>query len=162
VLIFLSWADEIWKQSQDSYALIALRNTVVLYPSCDERFSRIKVLRLGEVIGWTVALTTTMKEHKHFGDMQVGSVVDCLALPGEEQSVIGTITRYLEGLEVDIIVTISCISRGAVPLQRRVICSVHQISSLRYPRRLQTNCIRHLRASQVHMTRGDGDGPIHL
>jgi hypothetical protein len=163
---FSSWADEIWKRSHGNYAMIALRDTVVLntlYPGCDERFRRVRVLRRGEVIGWAVALTTKMKEHKHFGDMRVGSVVDCLALPGEEHPVIATVTRHLEGLGVDIIVTnqlhsswctafakggyLSGPSNFIFAVSREVAKKLHPF---------------HLKVSEVHMTRGDGDGPIHL
>ncbi len=163
---FSSWADEIWKRSKARYAMIAVRDAVVLntlYPSGNERFRRIKVLRQGEVIGWAVALTTKMAKHKHFGDMQVGSVVDCLALPGEEHPVIATVTRHLEGLGVDIIVSNQLHSSWCTAFAKNgylfgpsnfIFAVSQEVAKKLHP--------FHLRASEVHMTRGDGDGPIHL
>jgi hypothetical protein len=163
---FSSWADEIWKRSKGRYAMIAVRDAVVLntlYPSGNERFRRIKVRRRGEVIGWAVALTTKMKEHNYFGDMQVGSVVDCLALPGEEHPVIATVTRHIEGLGVDVVITNQLHSSWCGAFAKNgylfgpsnfIFAVSQEVAKKLHP--------FHLRASQVHMTRGDGDGPIHL
>ena len=32
-------------------------------------------------------LDTAMKDHKQFGDMRVGSIIDCFATPGNEHAV---------------------------------------------------------------------------
>jgi hypothetical protein len=105
---FSSWADEVWQRAKDRYAMIAVRDAAILntlYPSDNERFKKFKVLRQGEVIGWAVVLNTKMNGHKHFGNMRVGSVIDCLAIPGGEPQVILMATRHLKRLGADIIVT---------------------------------------------------------
>ena len=47
-----------------------------LYPPSDPRFLRVRA-----VGGWAVLLDTQMRDHKQFGDMRVGTIVDCLAPP---------------------------------------------------------------------------------
>ena len=102
---FSGWTDDVWLRAKDGYAMIAVRNAAVLnalYPRSNHRFTRIKVLLQGEVIGWAVILNTKMTKHKYFGNMQVGSIVDCLAIPGQERHVIAMATRHLERLGADI------------------------------------------------------------
>ena len=163
---FSFWADEVWKRAKSDYALIAVRDAVILntlYPSSNRRFGRIKVLQQGEVIGWAVLLDTKMKEHKFFGDMRVGSVVDCLALPGKEPQVVAVATRQLEGLGVDIIVTNQLHrswckaftdNRYLAGPSNFIFAASQELASKLYP--FEVN------VSRVHMTRGDGDGPLNL
>ena len=47
-----------------------------LYPPSDPRFLRVRAAG-----GWAVLLDTQMRDHKQFGDMRVGTIVDCLAPP---------------------------------------------------------------------------------
>jgi hypothetical protein len=46
-----------------------------------------------------------MSASKFFGNARVGSVIDCLALPGSEQDVVHAVTRILDARGVDIIET---------------------------------------------------------
>jgi hypothetical protein len=163
---FSSWADEIWVRAKDDYAMIAVRDSCtlnMLYPSHEERFRRIKVLRQDSVVGWAVVLNTKMKENKYFGNMQVGSVVDCLAFPGQENHVARMASRYLEDYGVDIIVTnqlqrswCKAFARnGYLPGPSNFIFAASpQLAARLDP--FEVN------VSRVHMTRGDGDGPISL
>jgi hypothetical protein len=163
---FSSWADEIWKRAKDDSAMIAVRDAAILntlYPSGNGRFRRIKVLRGGEAIGWAVVLNTKMKGHNHFGDMRVGSVVDCLAVPGEEHQVVTMATRHLERHGADIIVTNQLhrswckafAGNGYLSGPSNFIFTASpQLAQRLHP--FEVN------ASKVHLTRGDGDGPFNL
>lgn len=163
---FSFWADEIWRRSKEAYSMIATRDARILntlYPESSDRFRRIKVMRSGEVIGWAVVLNTKMNKHKHFGGMVVGSVVDCLAIPGKERQVVKTATQFLQGQGVDIIVT-NQLHRSWCKAFRRdgflegpsnfIFATSPQLA-----RKLESF---ELNAPLVHMTRGDGDGPINL
>jgi hypothetical protein len=163
---FSSWADEVWQRASDNYAMVAVRDAAILntlYPSNNERFRRLRMLRKGQVIGWAVLLNTKMNGHKHFGNMRVGSVVDCLAIPGEESQIILMATRYLKRLDADIVVTNQLhhswceafANNGYLrgPSNFIFAISPELANKLRFSR---------MTASRVHMTRGDGDGPIHL
>ncbi len=163
---FSSWADEVWRRAKDSYAMIAVRDAAILntlYPSDNERFRKLKMLRKGQVIGWAVVLDTKMNGHKHFGNMRVGSVIDCLAIPGREPQVILRATRHLKRLGADIIVTNqlhrswrkACARNGYLRGPSNFILAISPELANKLGR-FRVN------ASKVHMTRGDGDGPIHL
>ena len=163
---FSLWADEIWKQAKDHYAMIAVRDAATLntlYPSSNDRFRRIKVLRRGKVIGWAVMLNTKMRDNKYFGSLRVGSVVDCLAISGEESQVVAMATQALESSGVDIIVTNQLhrswckafSDNGYLVGPSNLIFAVSpQLAQKLHP--FDRN------VSNVHVTRGDGDGPYNL
>ncbi len=163
---FGSWADDVWESAKRDYALIAVRDRAmldVLYPESQGKFVRLRVSRRGQTVGWAVMLDTPMSGHRQFGDMRVGSVVDCLALPGEEAAVIRLSTRHLRDAGVDLVVTnqlhdswVGAFRRaGYLPGPSNFIFFSSPKLSLRiHP--FETTCHR------IHMTRGDGDGPIHL
>ena len=81
---FSGWADDLWNACKGLYAMIAVRDSEtlnILYPATGNRFLCHKVTRGNAVIGWAVLLDTQMRDHKHFGNLRVGSIVDWLALP---------------------------------------------------------------------------------
>jgi hypothetical protein len=55
-------------------------------------------------VGWAVALDTQMQWNRRFGDMRLGSIIDCLALPEHAPLVISAVRRVLERRGVDLIV----------------------------------------------------------
>src|SRR4029079_2872520 len=76
-----------------------------LYPVGDIRYKRLKVILKEKTIGWAVVLDTKMSDDDYFGSMKVGAIIDCLAEDGQERHVVTMATRFLEQLDVDIIVT---------------------------------------------------------
>lgn len=159
-------ADDVWNRAKHLYAMIAVRDSAILntlYPSASKRFTRINVLRGGEVIGWAVVLNTKMDGHNYFGQMRVGSVVDCLAVEGEEVSVIAIATRFLEKEKADIIISNQLHNSWCKAFSSNgylrgpsnfIFAASPKLSERLHP--FETNC------SKIHMTRGDGDGPINL
>jgi len=163
---FSDWADEIWKHIEQRYTFVAVREAVILntlYPVIDRRFRRIKVLREGKPIGWAVLLNTQMKQNKYFGDMKVGTVVDCLALEGDEQCVVTAATRSLERWGADVVVTNQLHRSWCKAFSRNGYLAgpsnyIFAVSPL-----LAKKLHPFDRAvSQAHITRGDGDGAGHL
>lgn len=163
---FGDWADAIWDRARDDYSLIAVRNQVILntlYPSTQEKFLRLRITKQGEPIGWAVLLDTPMTNHSYFGNLRVGSVVDCLAEPGTEAQVVTAATRHLMCRGVDLIVTnqlhhawCSSFARAGYlngPSNFLFAASPALTANLKP---FDSN------AQRVHMTRGDGDGPINL
>jgi hypothetical protein len=160
------WADEIWSKCKDKYALIAVRDSATLntiYPSSDPRFLRLLVSRSGENVGWAVMLDTQMSGHKHFGNMRVGSIVDCLAEPLMAGLVVRRATSLLEQRGVDLIVSNQAnaawgkalLAAGYLAGPSNFILALSPMLAARFPP---------IEAAQedIHMNRGDGDGPIHL
>ena len=163
---FSSWADALWMQAKDHYAMIAVRDAAILntlYPNSDKRFRRIRVLRRGAVVGWAVVMSTQMRDHSYFGDMRVGSVVDCLAVPGAEPQVVAMATQHLVWHRVDIIVTNQLHDAWCKAFARNGY--LHGPSNFLFaasPKLAETLHPFEVNVSRVHMTRGDGDGPINL
>jgi len=163
---FSSWADDLWEVCKENYAMIAVRdsNTLnILYPSNSERFIRLMISRNNCVIGWIVVLDTQMSNHKQFGNMRVGSIIDCLALSENALRVMNSATKYLENVGVDIIVSnqshyswcSALITAGFVKGPSNFIFSPSKkLSRLIHP--------FNVNKTNIHLTRGDGEGPINL
>ena len=163
---FGPWADETWERAREEYRFIAVRTAHELnrlYPKTDSRFHRILIRRKKDVVGWAVVLDTAMKDHKQFGNLRVGSIVDCLAIPGAEAAVVSATTNKLARRGVDVIVT-NQLHRSWCSAFRNngylsgpsnfIFTAAPKLAERLEP--LSEN------ASLVHMTRGDGDGPINL
>ena len=100
---FAPWADEVWERSRPAYALMAQRDAATLeqlYPASDPRFLRVRAAD-----GWAVVLDTQMEGHKQFGNMRVGTIVDCLAPPESAGAVIRAAAGLLEQRGVDLIIS---------------------------------------------------------
>ena len=156
---FDGWADAIWESARDSFPMIAVRDAATLdalYPSSDARFLRV---RAGG--GWAVALDTQMHDHKQFGDMRVGSIVDCLAAPRDAEDVIRAATGMLENRGVDLIISNQSHDDWLLAL--------HAAGFRGGPSNYLVALSPALAALAgegpeytLHFNRGDGDGPIHL
>jgi hypothetical protein len=102
---FGEWANDLWTQCAPHYPFLAVRDRAmlgILYPG--GKFLRMKIASGGKTIGWAVAVDTQMQWNLQFGDMRLGSIVDCLALPEHAPQVITAVRRVLERRGVDLIV----------------------------------------------------------
>lgn len=163
---FGGWADEVWEASRQELAMTAVRDAAalnVLYPVSDPRFFRLHVGREGTTLGWAVVMNNALRDHRHFGSMRLGSVVDALALPGSEAAVIAVATRFLEDRHADLIVSNQC--------HRAWSAALRGCGYFRGPSNFLLAVSPALAAElepydetreRIHMNRGDGDGPIHL
>lgn len=163
---FGSWADEIWSRCKERYSLVAVRNGDTLnrlYPASIPKFLRLLISHRGNAVGWAVLLDTHMSGHKHFGNMRVGSVVDCLAEPEMASRVVRAATAFLQRRDVDLIVSnqshpawgraflaagyLAGPSNFILALSPKLAARLHPLQAAR---------------KRIHMNRGDGDGPINL
>ncbi len=163
---FGSEVDEIQGRACGAYALLPCRDREVLnlrYPVSDSRFLRLLVDSGSGPYGWAVVLATSMHGHKQFGDLRVGTIVDCLALPGEEDYVIHAASQVLEDQGVDLIISNqshrnwrrACEHAGFFPgTSNYIFAASPQLSNLLEP--FASNF------PAAHLTRGNGAGPIHL
>jgi hypothetical protein len=155
---FDSWADSIWKQSRDAYPVVAQRDAATLdalYPADDARFLRVRVAN-----GWAVLLDTQMRGHLQFGDMRVGSIVDCLATPQQADTVMRAAARVLEQRGVDLIVSNQLHRAWSEGLQQ----AGFRKGPSNFLLALSPALAQSVEAADgdIHFNRGDGDGPIHL
>jgi hypothetical protein len=106
---FGAWADELWQRCKDRYLAIAQRDAAsmnVLAPAVGwPPVKRLKVDAAGRTLGWALVMDTAMKEDSRFGDLRVGSIVDCLADPADAGEVVFAATRFLRERGVDIVVS---------------------------------------------------------
>lgn len=163
---FESWADDLWNGTQSNFTFCAVRNAEtlnILYPKAADRFIRLKIALNNEVIGWAVLLNTQMSTHKQFGNLRVGSIVDCLALPGRENQLIDSVSRHLGQRGVDLIVSNQ--SHRAYGAALRCCGFLKGPSNFAFAASKELTTLLEpfdQSAAQIHMNRGDGDGPIHL
>lgn len=163
---FGTWADEIWEKCRLRYSLAGMRDSSTLnvfYPPRDSRFVRLRVSSHSHVIGWAVVLDSQMRGHRQFGNMRVGSIVDCFAAPEDAVYVLNCATEFLQRRGVDILVTNQASSdwcsalaaNGYLKGPSNFILAlspqlVHRLLPLKH------------HVAHIHMNRGDGDGPINL
>ena len=159
---FAPWAVEVWERSRPSYGLVAHRDAATLdalYPPSDPRFLRVRVAD-----GWAVLLDTQMQDHKQFGNMRVGTIVDCLAPPESAGTIVRASTSLLERRGVDLIVS----NQLHAAWSRALWESGFRMSASNYLLALSPAFAEFAgiaggdNPERVHFNRGDGDGPIHL
>jgi hypothetical protein len=164
---FGPWADEIWERCADRYSVIALRDRVTMNALLPEdgwpKGIRLKISAGDRLLGWAVALDTQMKGDRRFGDLRVGSVVDCLALPEDAAAVAGAAFRFLRDRGVDLVFTnqshpawVRGFARsGFVILKnRRMFTASPQLREAMEP--LEETL------AGLHLTNMDGHGPMLL
>lgn len=96
----------LWDQARQTCSFAAVRDREalrVLYPPSEKHLTRIVVKRGGTAIGW--AVVGKRRPDAKYGDLRVGSVVDCWALRGEYFSVVRGATQTLEQQGFDLILT---------------------------------------------------------
>jgi len=156
---FAGWADEIWQRSRDAYRWLAVRDAATLdalYAPADPRFLR---LRAGG--GWALLLDTQMRDHKQFGEMRVGTIVDCLASPEAAPAVMRAAAALLESRGVDLIVS----NQLHAAWSRALLQAGFRRGPSNYLLALSpafAALAGGVSEDQFHFNRGDGDGPIHL
>ena len=101
--------------------------------------------------------------HKYFGDLRVGSIVDCFGAPGHAALVVAKVLAYLRARGVDLIVSNQSHRawgdglRAAGCLQgpsNFLFAASPQLAARLDPFDANQN--------RLHFNRGDGDGPIHF
>ena len=104
---FGAWADALWERCKNHYLAIGVRDAASMNALAPDTggppVTRIKVERSREVVGWALVMDTRMQDDVRFGDLHVGSIVDCLADPADTGEVVAAATRFLRRRGVDII-----------------------------------------------------------
>ena len=158
-------ADTIWSACQSQYPIIAVRDRAtldVLYPARDPRFIRLVVERHGRPLGWATLLATAMQDHKYFGNLRVGTIVDCLAPPEHAHSVVSAATRCLRDRGVDLIVSNQASASWARGLERSGFVPGPATFLFGASKAFAALSGSHTTLGDHHLNRGDGDGPINL
>ena len=160
------WTDDLWERCKDRHALIAVRDSRVLralYPRRLQRFIRLKILREGRAIGWAVLLVSRMSGHKQFGNMKVGTLVDCLAEEADAVDVVACARDVMEARGADLLVSNQSHAAWTGALRR---CGFFE-GPTNFLFAASKKLAAHFQPFDksiptFHLNRGDGDGPIHL
>jgi hypothetical protein len=103
---FAEWIDPLWEESKSGCSLTAARDSRTLqrlYPSSQKHLTRLRVPRNQQTVGW--AVVGERRADIKYGDMRVGSIVDCWALHGNEPEVARAALEVLEAQGMDLIVS---------------------------------------------------------
>jgi len=96
----------VWEKARQTCSLTAVRDAEalrILYPPAQTHLRRISVKLNSAAIGW--AVVGERRKDAKYGNMRVGSVVDCFALPGKLFSVVQCATRALEREGFDLVLS---------------------------------------------------------
>ena len=156
--------DSVWENSKQFNSFTALRNCEYLKTLySDKRFIKLLFVKNNKVVGWSISLSTKLDDHKYFGYMKLGSIVDCLSLEGYETSIVRQTSEILKNKGADLIVSNQShiFWKKAFKMNSFINGPSNYIfaSSKVLSDRLMGD--KKLK-DYMHLTRGDGDGPINL
>ncbi len=163
---FGAWADDVWEKTRPVYSFTAIRDRTaqnILFGDGNPHNLLLRCTRSGADIGWAVVRSTQMRGDQYFGDMRLGSIVDCLAVPGEEFAVTALAIKHLRALASDLVVTNQMHSAWNLALREAGFLSTKSNFLLATSPQL-TDALggSDFSAAGLHFNRADGDGPIHL
>lgn len=156
------WADSLWERVRDSlsFAVVRDRRTLErLYPLEGGQYSVFTFARGGEVAGFAVCAVAAMRDHDYFGNLHVATVLDVVGVPRSAGALVAALVRALAG-RADLIVTNQSHQVWAGAFRRAGFASTRSNYLLATSRRLTERI--GAAGGRVHVTRGDGDGRIHL
>jgi hypothetical protein len=154
-------ADRIQAESAADYGAFLDRGCDALrikFPAGDRRYHRFMVSLGGHDVGWFVATVTDLHDHKQFGDLRLGSIVDGLLPKTVLPAALAPLVRQLRGLGADLLVTNQTDAAWGHALRRSLfVRGPSNFILARSPEFLAATPL-----GAIHMNRGDGDGPINL
>jgi len=156
--------NSIWENTKQYSSFIAVRNYEYLKTLySNKRFIKLKFFDDNKIVGWSISLCTKLDNHKHFGYMRLGSIVDCLSLKGYEKSIISLTSKILKDKEADLIVSNQShiFWKNAFKMNsfiRGPSNYIYALSKILSDKLMSDKKLK----DYIHLTRGDGDGPIHL
>jgi hypothetical protein len=161
------WADGVWEAAREAFSVSAVRDRLALrelYPAGSGRYLCYRLTDRGRSVGWAVLLRTQMRGSAAFGNLMVGTVLDCVTVPGYETAAARAVRRLLDGLGVDL-----SVSNQAHAAWRAAFRDAGYFGGpsnfLLATSKALTEAIRGTGPEgpdRVHIDRGDGDGRIHL
>lgn len=160
------WADEVWSRFGVICSFSVERNREMLrslYPLADGRITAWLIRHRGAVLGWAATMNTQMENHKYFGNMRVGTILDCVAAPEGIRACAALVTKILARQGADLIVT----NQSHVDLIRAFRQTGFLSGRSNYILATSKGFSEAISKQQggrqrVHFTRGDSDGRGHL
>jgi hypothetical protein len=160
------WATELWFRAREkcSFAVERDRRSLEwMYPASDPRTRIFLVEQGSDPVAWAVCFDTRMSNNRYFGNMRVGSILDCVALDRYEAETAALVDRQLGLAGCDLVLAnhshadwvkgfeLAGFSRGPsnylLGMSKRLAEAVGSSAG---------------GEERMHITRGDGDGRVHL
>ena len=162
--VFDQELDLVWEKSKQYNSFTALRNCEYLKTLySNKRFIKLQFVENNKIVGWSISLSSELADHKYFGKMKLGSIIDCLSLKGYETSIVRLTSKMLKNKGVDIIVSNqSHISwKNAFKVNSFINGPSNYIFAS--SKVLSDKLMNGKKLDDyIHITRADGDGPINL
>lgn len=160
------WADEIWQRCRNhcSFAVQRDRRTLEsLYPASDPRTKILLIERGATPVGWSVCFNAALANHRHFGNLRLGSVLDCVADADAMASTAVLTDREMASQGADLVV----VNHSHVAWVKAFRSAGFLAGPSNYLLAMSKRLTELVRSEQkgeerMHVTRGDGDGRIHL
>jgi hypothetical protein len=159
---FDSRADDIQRAVRSEYGGLCDRGSAALnqrFPSHDPRLTRYYAYTGERLVGWLVLSSNQLENHKQFGSMRLGCIVDGLCRLADAKDLVAAATGALIRSGVDIIVSNQSHREWNLALRGNGYLSGPSNFALATSPAL-TQLTPDL--GTLHFNRGDGDGPINL
>jgi len=156
------WAEALWDRVRGEYSFAVARDRATLtalYPLEDARYAA-RLFRDGEsIVGWAVCIRTAMRDHQYFGNLTVTTVLDAVSLPGAAAACAAALTRTVS-TNTDLLITNQSHAAWIAAFREAGYAS----ASSNYLLAMSKSLVQAIgdRVDRIHVTRGDGDGRIHL
>jgi hypothetical protein len=154
--------EALFLETQPRYGALVERTIAVLntrFPLTDSRLIRLVARNSDRMLGWLVLTRSDLHDHKQFGSMRLGCIVDGLCAPEMAPVMIRLGTERLITEGVDLIVSNQTHAAWTAGLRR---CGFASGPSNFIFARSPVLTSRTPRLEEWHINRGDGDGPINL
>jgi hypothetical protein len=157
---FSDWTDPLWEGAKDNYGMVAVRdaaNLRVLYPASFVHLTKLKVSQNSSVVGW--AVVGERRKNPRWGDLRVGTIIDCWAAPGDELAVIRAATANLEESGLDAIVSNQSHHTWCRAVENSGFLKTSSNFVFAASKKLGESLQPfEQEKSRMHLVRGDGDG----
>jgi hypothetical protein len=158
------WVDEIWDEVRGlcSFSIARdFRTLRDLYPP-EQRLIRYSILRDGRPIGWAAAYDTAMHGSKFFGNMRVATILDCVARPADVAGSVIAVSRELKRRGVDLIISNQIHGEWQNAFRRAGFLPGPSNYCLGLSPSVAESVRAGLGEAAIYLTRGDGDGRMHV
>jgi len=154
--------DRLWERTRGDCAFCVSRDRSTLralYPMDDDRYSAYAFHGGDGLVGWAVCAETAMRDHQYFGNLRVTTILDIWAQPDAGPSILTPLIERL-GRSADLIISNQSHRIWTTAFRRAGFASARSNYLLALSKPL-AEAVGDV-ADRLHVTRGDGDGRIHL
>jgi hypothetical protein len=158
------WADLLWQRFRNncSFGVLRDRQTLAeLYPAADPRLMRFLLQQGGRPAGWAVCFNSYMNGHAIFGNLRVATILDCIAAPEHASSLIALTTTALASDGAALVIS-NQTHRNWLDAFRQCGFLTSKSNYLLAMSPALAKDANSGGSERIHVTRGDGDGRIHL